>query len=57
MYSCQSLNVNLETVSLLNYCDISLLQETLLTSDNSDTLENRNTNFNAIQLLSVRNSN
>ena len=57
-YNCQLLNANLEAVSsLLNYCDILLLQETLLTNDNSDTLENINNNFKAIQVSSVRKSN
>ena len=43
--------------SLVNYCSILSLHETLLTNVNSNTLENINTNFNAIQLLSVRKSN
>ena len=57
-YNFQSLNANSETVSSLsNDCDISLLQETLLTNDNSDTLENININFNAVLVSSVRKSN
>ena len=57
-YNCQLLNANLETVSsLLNDCDILLLEETLLTNDNNDILENIDTNSNAIQVSSNRKSN
>ena len=54
-YNCQSLNAKLDIVStLLNDCDILLLQETLLTNDNNDILGNININFNAINIPSVR---
>ena len=54
-YNCQSLKANINIVSpLLNDCDILLLQETLLTNDNTDILENMNTNFNTINMPSVR---
>ena len=39
-HKCQSLNANLETVSsLLNICDIFLLQKTQLNNDNSAHLK------------------
>ena len=45
-YNCQSLNAKLDIVStLLNDCDILLLQETLLTNDNNDILGNININY------------
>ena len=51
-HDCQLLNVNLETASsLLNDCDMLLLQETLLTKD---IIGNINTNFNETQVLSAR---
>ena len=54
-YNCQSLKAKLDIVSsLLKECDILLLQETLLTNDNNDILDNINTNFNAINIPSVR---
>ena len=43
--------------SLINYCDILLLEETLLNNDNKNILENTDTNSNAIQVSSVRKSN
>ena len=57
-YNCQSLYTNLETVSsLLNDCDILLLQETLLTDNNDAIFENINIIFNVIQVPSVTKSN
>ena len=57
MVKCQSINVNLESVSsILNDCDILLLQELLLANDNG-ILENKNINFNAVQVSTFRKSN
>ena len=54
-YNCQSVNTNLDIIKLLlQNCDILLLQETLLTENNSNLLGGISQNFNYAYTPSVR---
>ena len=54
-YNCRSFNTNSVIISsLLENCDVVLLQETLLNNDTSHLLDSLNANFNSFSVPSSR---